>query len=147
MVTLSYTIDIKATAEKIWDILWDENTYREWTKFFSEGSQYRSDWKIHGRTYFLDASGENGMVSTIESLRKPYEVVFKHLGMLENGVEDTNSKEVMEWSGSQEKYFLTEFEGYTKLVGEVQTLETYEEHMKKGFENGFEVVRRLAEQK
>ena len=49
------------------------------------------------------------MVSTIDSLRIPYEVVFKHLGLLQDGVEDTKSREVMEWSGAQEKYFLTYF--------------------------------------
>lgn len=85
------------------------------------------------------------MVSTIDSLRIPYEVVFKHLGLLQDGVEDTKSREVMEWSGAQEKYFLTEFEGFTKLVGEVQTSEMHEEHMRGAFEKGFEVVKQIAE--
>lgn len=145
MVTLSHAIEIKAPAAKIWEVLWNPETYTEWTKFFSGGSQYRSDWKVDGRTYFLDASGGNGMVSTIESLREPYEVVFKHLGVVADGVEDTHSREVMEWSGAQEKYFLTELDGFTKLVGEVQTAEMYEEHMRTAFEKGFEVVRDLAE--
>lgn len=145
MVTLSHAIEIKAPAAKIWEVLWNPGTYTEWTRFFSEGSQYRSDWKVDGRTYFLDASGGNGMVSTIESLREPYEVVFKHLGLITEGVENIHSREVMEWSGAQEKYFLTELEGFTKLVGEVQTAEMYEQHMRTGFEKGFEVVKELAE--
>src|SRR5690606_41075505 len=78
MVTLSHSIDIKAPAKKIWDVLWNSDSYAEWTQVFSEGSQYRSDWKVDGRTYFMDKSGRNGMVSTIDSLRIPYEVVFKH---------------------------------------------------------------------
>lgn len=145
MVTLSHSIDIKAPAKKIWDVLWNSDSYSEWTQFFSEGSQYRSDWEVDGRTYFIDKSGRNGMVSTIDSLRIPYEVVFKHLGLLQDGVEDTKSREVMEWSGAQEKYFLTEFEGFTKLVGEVQTSEMHEEHMRGAFEKGFEVVKQIAE--
>ncbi len=145
MVTILHATDIEAPASKIWEVLWNSDSYTEWTRFFSEGSQYRSDWKVGGRTYFVDKTGENGMVSTIESLRAPYEVVFKHLGLLTAGVEDIHSREVMEWSGVQEKYFLTEFEGFTKLVGEVQTVEMHEQHMKEAFEKGFEVVKQLAE--
>lgn len=145
MTTIIHEIDIKAPAEKIWQILWDDSTYRQWTSFFSEGSNYKSDWQIGGRTLFLDATGNNGMISTIDSLQPPFEVVFKHLGYLKNGEEIFNTKEIAEWSGSQEKYILTEFDGYTKLTGKTQTSQEYEEHMKNGFERGFQKVKELAE--
>lgn len=146
METITYIIDIKAPAEVIWKILWDHVTYSQWTKFFgSEDSQYRSDWQVGGRTYFVDGSGNNGMVSTIESLNPPYEVVFKHLGELKDGQEITDTKDVMEWSGAQEKYFLTELDGYTKLQAETQTVHQYADMMREGFAKGFEVVKQLAE--
>ena len=67
MKTLSYNIRIYATPERVWDILWGNETYNVWTKFFSCDSQMKSDWKVGGKTYFTDGDG-NGMVSTIERI-------------------------------------------------------------------------------
>ncbi|MBB4805766.1 uncharacterized protein YndB with AHSA1/START domain [Chryseobacterium defluvii] len=148
METLSFETVINAPLQKVWDILWGAETYTEWTKFFSPGSEskMKSDWKVGGKTYFLNANDE-GMVSTIDSLDEPNQIVFKHLGMVSNGVEDTQSKEVMEWSGSFEKYFLTDLDGKTKLHAEVQIDKAWEEHMNTGFIKGFEVIKELAEKK
>ncbi|WP_370897855.1 SRPBCC family protein [Chryseobacterium gossypii] len=145
METLSYEKIINAPLQKVWDILWNPETYKEWTQYFSPGSTMKSDWKVGGKTYFMNAENE-GMVSTIDSLDEPNQVVFKHLGMIDkNGVEDLHSKEVMEWSGSFEKYFLTDLEGKTKLHAEVQVEKQWEDHMNTGFIKGLEVVKNLAE--
>ena len=95
METLNFEIIINAPIQKVWDLLWNQDSYTQWTQFFGEGSHYKSDWKVNGKTYFLAASGD-GMVSTIKSLNEPEEVVFSHLGMIKDGVEDTKSKEVAE---------------------------------------------------
>ena len=144
METLSYETEINAPLQKVWDILWGPDTYSEWTKYFGAGSKMKSDWKIGGKTYFVNDKGE-GMVSTIDSLDEPNQIVFKHLGMVSNGVEDTQSKEVMEWSGSFEKYFLTDLDGKTKLHVEVQVDKEWEDDMNSGFTKGLMVVKSLVE--
>lgn len=144
METLSYQIEIKAPIQKVWDLLWNEETYKEWTQFFAPGSQFKTDWQIDGKTYFVDASG-NGMVSTIKSLNEPNELIFSHLGFIKDGIEDTKSKEIMEWSGAQEKYFLREVDGVTHLHTEVQTDKNWEADMNRGFTKGFELLKSLAE--
>ena len=118
MTTLEFQININAPAQKVWDTLFSPETYGEWTQFFMPGSQMKTDWQIDGKTYFTDAKGD-GMVSTIKSLKEPYEVIFSHLGMVKDGVEDTKSKEVIEWSGAQEKYFLHEENGVTQIHTEL----------------------------
>ena len=147
METLSYEIIINAPKEKVWGVLWNENTYSEWTKFFNLNSSsfIKSDRKVNGKTYFTNAEGA-GMVSTIDSLEKPDQIVFKHLGMRdEAGNEDTESMEVKQWSGCFEKYFLIDFDGKTKLHAEVQTEKDWEEHMNTGFTKGLQIVKELAE--
>lgn len=145
METLSYETVIDAPMQKVWDILWSPDTYSEWTKFFSPGSTMKSDWKVGGKTYFVNTEGE-GMVSTIDSLDEPRQVVFKHLGMVDkDGNEDTHSKEVMEWSGCFEKYFLIDFDGKTKLHTEVQVDKQWQDHLDTGFTKGLIVVKSLAE--
>lgn len=147
METLSYEIIIDAPKQKVWDILWGAETYGQWTQFFSPDSQMKTDWKVDGKTYFTNAEGE-GMVSTIDSLNEPDEIIFKHLGMVDKeGNEDTQSKEVMEWSGCFEKYILIDYDGKTKLHTEVQTAKEWREHMDTGFTKGLEVIKNLAEAK
>lgn len=149
METLSYEIIINASKEKIWDILWGSETYSEWTKFFNPDSAsiMKSDWEVGGKTYFTNAEGE-GMVSTIDSLEKPDQIIFKHLGMVDkDGNEDTQSKEIMEWSGAFEKYILIDFDGKTKLHAEVQVEKAWRDHMDEGFNKGLQVVKELSEAK
>lgn len=145
METKNYEIHINAPIQKVWDLLWNPETYPIWTQFFMAGSQLKSDWEIGGKTYFLDKSGE-GMISTIESLDEPNEIIFRHLGLVKDGIEDTESKEVKEWSGAEEKYFLraidentTELRVITHISGE------HEEFMNNGFNKGFAVLKNLAE--
>jgi hypothetical protein len=145
METLSYEKVINAPKQKIWDILWSPETYGEWTQFFSPGSVMKSDWQVGGKTYFLNAEGK-GLISTIDSLEQPDQVIFKHLGTVDKeGNEDTRSKEVMEWSGFFEKYILIDFDGRTKLHIEIQTEKDWREYMDNGFTKGLEVIRNLAE--
>ncbi len=145
METLSYETIIDAPLQKVWDILWGPETYSLWTQYFGAGSSVmKSDWQVGGKTYFLNEKGD-GMVSTIDSLDEPRQIIFKHLGMTENGIEDTQSKEVMEWSGCFEKYFLTDLDGKTKLHTEVQVDKEWRDHMDTGFTKGLMVVKNLAE--
>jgi len=145
METLSYEIVINASKDKVWDVLWGSSTYNQWTKFFSPDSTMKTDWEVGGKTYFTNAEGA-GMVSTIEKLDKPDQVIFKHLGMVDkDGNEDTQSKEVMEWSGCYEKYLLIDLNGETKLHAEVQVDSQWRDHMNEGFTKGLEVVKNLAE--
>ena len=50
METFKYQTEIDAPAEKVWDILWNEDTYSKWTYFFSPDSQMVTDWKVDGKT-------------------------------------------------------------------------------------------------
>ena len=147
MKTLQFTKEIKAPAQKVWETLWNETTYPQWTDAFNPGggSTIQSDWKVGGRTLFVDGKG-NGMISTIKTKHEPYDIVFEHLGEVADGKEDTTSEKVKSWAGSLEEYHLSEEEGITKLKASVQTGEEWEEMMNKGFTKGLEEVKRLSEQ-
>ena len=144
MQTLCYRIDIHATQQKVWDVLWATDSYSTWMQFFSNGSTMQSDWKLGGKTYFLDAKG-NGMLSTIERLDIPHAVVFKHLGFIQDGKEDLDSDEVKTWSGALEKYLLSHVDGVTTVQVEVDIPPAYADCMDKGFEQGLQVLKQLAE--
>lgn len=145
METLNYEKVINAPIQKVWDLLWDDKTYPQWTQFFMQGSQLKTDWQIDGKTYFLDAKGD-GMVSTIKTLNEPYEVIFSHLGMIKDGVEDVKSSLVEEWSGAQEKYFLRAIDANTtELRIIMHSSKNMESMMNTGFNKGLEFLKDLAE--
>jgi len=145
MEKLKYQIGIDATAATVWDVLWNEKTYSQWTHFFSPGSVMKTDWKVGGKTYFTEASGQNGMVSTIERIAEPKHLIFKHLGELHNGVEDVDSEKVKAWKGSLEAYYLEENNGKTTLKVEVDVDNSYKDMMDEGFKKGLEIIRNLSE--
>ena len=139
MKTITFTTEIDAPIEKVWESLWNEDSYKEWTKHFVPGSHYVSDWQISGRTLFLGPDG-NGMFATITKLNKPYEVTFLHQGEIWDGVEKESIA-----GGAYERYVLIESDGSTTLTVSVDVDDQYEEHMDEGFSKGLEEVKRIAE--
>src|SRR5687767_9776688 len=109
-----FAITVNAPKEKVWTILWDEETYPIWTAPFCEGSKAVTDWEKGSKVHFL--SPENsGMVSTIAEKIPNEFMSFKHIGVVKDGVEDYNSEGSQEWVGALENYRLTSVNGATEL--------------------------------
>lgn len=145
MKELNFSVVINAPLEKVWETLWNDDTYRKWTAPFHPGSFMESDWKIGGKTLFLDGE-RNGMLSTIKKLEPPQLVEFSHYGELNKGVEDTTSERVQAMAGAIERYELLPDDEGTLLKASVQTLPEYEQMMNDGFTKGLQAVKELAEQ-
>ena len=118
MQKLQYKIDISAPREKVWNTVLEDKTYRIWTEPFMAGSYFKGDWNKGSKILFL-APGENGdmgMVSRIKENRKYENVSIEHLGVVNNGKEDTSSDEAKKWSGALENYTFKEKNGKTELL-------------------------------
>src|SRR3989344_7091340 len=108
MQKLHFSIQINTPKEKVWHMMLDDKPYREWTTAFSPGSYYKGDWKKGSKILFLGTdlkTGEEaGMVSRIAE-NKQYEYIsIEHLGLYQNGVEDTTSEEAKKWAPAFENY-------------------------------------------
>jgi uncharacterized protein YndB with AHSA1/START domain len=115
MKSSQFKIRIDAPKEKVWNILWNDSTYRQWTAPFAQGSRAETDWKKGSKALFLDSKNQ-GMVSTIVE-NKPNEFMsIKHLGVIKDGVEDYDSAESRDWAGGLENYTLKSVDGGTELV-------------------------------
>ncbi len=118
MEKLSFQILLNAPRQKVWDSLWEDESYRKWTSAFMEGSRAESDWKKGSKIRFLDGKG-SGMVSVIEEMVQPSFMSFRHEGEIKNGVENTENAKTQGWAGSHENYTLTDVEGKTQLTVEM----------------------------
>ena len=144
MKRLNFSIQISASKEKVWNILWEDVTYRKWTSTFSEGSYAISDWKEGSKILFLSPNGE-GMFSTIAK-KIPYEFMsFKHLGTVKGGEEQTDNEETKKWSGAMENYSLDDKNGVTELRVTMDITEDHEQYFKDTFPKALESVKALAE--
>jgi len=95
---------------------------------------------------FLDGKGE-GMVSTIaENIPNEY-MSFKHLGVVHNGVEDTESEKVKEWAGALENYTLKSNDGKTALVVDMDINDEYKDYFIKTWPKALEKLKEIAEKK
>lgn len=111
---MDFHTEINASREKVWDVLFNAQTYPQWTVVFSEGSRAETDWQKGSKALFVDASNR-GMVSRIiENVPNEF-MSIEHLGMYDNGQEDYESEEVRKWAGAKENYTLTDHNGSTSL--------------------------------
>ena len=141
MKRLRFSIDINAPREKVWTVLWEDASYREWTSVFAEGSYAVSDWKEGSKVQFLDPNGNNGMAAVIEKKRANEFMSFRHLAEIKNGVEQPPA----EWSGAHENYTLTPTNGGTTLTVDVDTAEAHAEMFADKFPQALGKVKALAE--
>jgi uncharacterized protein YndB with AHSA1/START domain len=145
MEKINFSTRINAPRERVWKVLWNDDSYKEWTSAFMEGSYAETDnWKEGSKVLFLGPGGE-GMVSTVAK-NKPNEFMsFKHLGVVKNGVEDTDSESAKGWAGSMENYRLTDENGKTKLEVDMDSTDEFKDYFEKTWPVALEKVKELAE--
>jgi len=135
---------IAAPREKIWNILWNKDTYPKWTAVFAEGSKAETDWKNVSKILFVDGTG-SGMVSRVENVIPNEYMSIEHLGVVKNGVEDTTSDEVKGWAGAHENYTLKTMKDKTELTIDMDMTDEFKEYFLKTWPLALEKVKELAE--
>ena len=149
MENLTFSVEINAPRETVWNVLWNESTYPEWTSAFCEGSHMVTNLKEGSKVLFLDGNG-SGMVSKV-AVHKPNELMsFEHLGEVKDGVEDTESEQVKAWAGAYENYTLTVNGNKTSLIIEMESKvipDEFKEYFLKAFPVAIDKIKELSEAK
>nr|WP_294939569.1 SRPBCC domain-containing protein [uncultured Flavobacterium sp.] len=144
MKKVQFTTRINAPKERVWQVLWDDPTYREWTSVFSEGSKAISDWQEGSKIHFLNENND-GMYSTIDKRIDNEIMNFKHIGNVKNGEELPVVGTTESWSGSTENYTLSEAGGSTILTVEMDIVPDYLDFFNEKFPQAFEKIKTLSE--
>ncbi len=148
MDRLKFSIVIDAPKEKVWRTMLDEDTYRVWTEVFMPGSHYIGDWSKGSKILFL-APGEkgelSGMVSRIKENR-PYEYIsIEHLGVVQDGKEDTSIEAAKQWAGALENYTFKEKDGTTEVLVDLDSADEYKEMFQGIWPKALQKLKELAE--
>jgi uncharacterized protein YndB with AHSA1/START domain len=139
MEKLLFEIQINASPEKVWDVLWSEMTYRQWTTAFTEGSFYQGTLEEGSIVKFFDPNN-NGMYGRVEKNIPHQEIKFLHLGEIYDGVETPQ-----DWGEATEAYILEENDEGTKLKSEINTPTEFKEFFEDKFPKALAIVKNLSQ--
>lgn len=149
MTTQHYLIHINASKEKVWNTMLSQDTYREWTAAFTEGSRFEGSWDQGSKILFIgpdpETGKEGGMVSRIKENRLHEFISIEHLGIMKDGVEDTTSEEAKKFTPAYENYTFTEKDGGTEVSVDVDVAEEYADMFKDMWAKGLAKLKEISE--
>jgi hypothetical protein len=143
-----YSVSIHAPREKVWRKLFDDESYRLWTAAFSQGSHFQGSWEKGSKILFLgpDEAGKlGGMVSRIADNRPNEFMSIEHLGMVNDGNEDTTSEEVKKWAPAFENYTLKDRDGATELLIDIDIEDSWAEMFDTMWPNALAKLKEISE--
>ncbi|MEB2774957.1 SRPBCC domain-containing protein [Algoriphagus sp. D3-2-R+10] len=131
LVRLHFEISIKKSPSEVYRIMLEKPTYEEWTDVFSPGSTYIGTWEEGSQIQFVsqgEEGNQNGMVSKVVKNVLNKHLDIEHLGVLKEGVEVLEGKEVEMWKGAHEKYTFKENGTGTLLLIDLDSTMEFDEY-------------------
>lgn len=148
-----FSVDIDAPLEHVWRTMLEDETYREWTGEFHEGSHFDGDWSEGSTIRFLGPDGdgpdgdggESGLIARVVEYR-PHEFVgLEYLGQIMGGVEDTTSDFAVKLAGLREDYAFSHADGVTTVTVELDAIEEFEEMFEDSWPRSLAKLKEIAE--
>ena len=138
------SIEINASAEKVWNSLFTTESYKVWAAPFSSGSTVRTDWNEGSEVVFVDDTN-SGLAGRITKSTKPTFLCIKYDAEVKEGKIDAESEMSQQVKGTEETYTLTESHGVTKLDISLAMDEIYFDMMSAMWDKALMLVKELAE--
>lgn len=146
MKTLHYATVINAPRKLVWDVMLGADTFKAWTAEFAPGSYYEGAWDAGRQIRFLVPDG-SGMTSMIAENR-PYEFVsIKHLGIVKDGIADTESDAARSWASAYENYTFSDLGPSTALKVDVDVAPDFEAFMEDAWPRALAKLKALCEER
>lgn len=139
---MQFTVEITATKEKVWDVLWQDVTFREWAGLIDPGTYMVGELKEGNEVQFISAENGYGVTSLVEKLTPNEFLLLRHSA----DTQDTGARERdKEWTGGAESYSLSEQDGVTALTAAFDVPTEMEEYFAAAYPKALSRVKELAE--
>jgi hypothetical protein len=145
MKTLHYSTVIDAPRKRVWDVMLGPETFKAWTTEFAEGSYFEGSWDEGRKIRFLIPDG-SGMVSMIAQNRPYAFISIKHLGIIKNGIDDTESEAARSWAPAYENYTFSDVGTSTELKVDVDAAPDFEAYMEDTWPKALAKLKALCEE-
>jgi hypothetical protein len=144
MKEMQFSIEIHATKEKVWDTLWQDETFRQWASIIDPETYMVGDLKVGNEVQFISAANGYGVTSLVKKLVLGEFLLLRHRADTQ---EDGKREREKEWTGGKESYALAEKDGTTTLTVAFDVPSELEEEFKFNYPKALERVKVLAERK
>lgn len=144
MQAMQFSIEINTPKERVWDTLWQDETFREWASIIDPQTYMVGDLKEGNKIQFISADSGYGVTSLVEKLVVGEFLLLRHRADTQG--EGTRERE-NEWTGGAESYTLAEKDGTTTLTAVFDVPPQLEEYFKVTYPKALERVKELAERK
>lgn len=144
MKEIRFSIDINAPKERVWNTLWQDETFREWASIIDPGTYMVGDLKEGNEVQFISAENGYGVTSLVEKLTPGEFLLLRHSADTQDEGKQEREKE---WTGGEESYSLAEKDGTTTLSVAFGVPPEQEEYFKVNYPKALERVKVLAERK
>jgi uncharacterized protein YndB with AHSA1/START domain len=144
MKEMQFLVEIHAAKEKVWDTLWQDETFREWAGIIDPGTYMVGDLKEGNKVQFISAENGYGVTSLVEKLTPGEFLLLRHQADTQ---EDGKRERENQWTGGKESYSLAEKDGTTTLAAAFDVPPELESMFKVSYPKALERVKVLAERK
>lgn len=144
MKEMQFSIEIHATKARVWDTLWQDETFRQWAGVIDPETYMVGDLKEGNEIQFISAANGYGVTSLVEKLVAGEFLLLRHRA---DTKEDGKQEREKEWTGGQESYRLEETDGTTTLTVAFDVPLELKEYFKVNFPKALERVKILSERK
>ena len=142
MNKMQFQVEIQAPKQKVWDALWQDETFREWAGVIDTGTYMKGELKEGNEIEFISAENGYGVTSLVAKLIPGEFVTLKHQADTQN---HGTGERKDEWTGGEESYSLTEKEGVTTLTFISDVPLELEEYFEINYPKALDRVKELAE--
>jgi hypothetical protein len=144
MKELQFLVGINATKEKVWNTLWQDETFREWAGIIDPGTYMVGELKESNEIQFISAENGYGVTSMVDKVVTGEFLLLRHSADTQ---EEGKREREKEWTGGTESYSLAEKDGTTTLTAAFDVPLEMEEYFKVTYPKALERVKELAEKR
>jgi hypothetical protein len=142
MKEMQFSIEIKAPKERVWDTLWQDETFRDWASLIDPQTYMVGELKEGNEIQFISAANGYGVTSLVEKLIKGEFLLLRHHADTQ---EDGKREREKQWTGGKESYSLADKDGTTTLTAAFDVPLELEEEFKVSYPKALARVKVLAE--
>lgn len=150
MKNLQHSIEINASKEKIWSVLWDDTTLRDWAGIIDPGTYMTGPLVEGNEINFIgnsDGGVRYGVTSKVEKLIPFEHITLRQIADIKVADDGTIDKRDPQWTGSVETFELEEKAGKTTLTHTQDIPDELVEYFENALPKVQERIKILAEQK
>lgn len=142
MNELEFTVEINASKQRVWDTLWQDETFQQWSGLIDPGTYMKGELQQGNEVEFISAENGYGVTSLVAEVIPAEYLLLKHQADTQDSGEQEREKE---WTGGEESYRLKEVGDVTILTVTFGVPATQEEYFKENYPKALDCVKALAE--